>query len=202
MTLSQPISRCTPEEYLRHERDATLRHEYYRGEIFAMSGGSPQHSLVIANVNREMGNALKGKPCRVFDSNLRVRIPRKTLYTYPDVSIICGKLEFDPIDLRQETVLNPAVIVEVLSPSTESWDRGGKFANYQQIDSLKHYLLVSASAAHVEIFSRQADGWLYVSETNPGAAIRLTALGIEIPMSEIYAGVEFPPLPDETASAV
>jgi Uma2 family endonuclease len=102
MTLPQPVYRCTPEEYLRREHDSTQKHEYYHGEVFAMAGGSPDHSLIISNVNRELGNLLKGKPCRTYESNLRVRIPRTTLYTYPDVSVICGERQFDPLDLRMD----------------------------------------------------------------------------------------------------
>src|SRR5687767_9181785 len=150
MGLPQPIHRCTPKEYLRLERDASEKHEFYRGEIFAMSGGSPQHSLIISNINREVGNRLKSSPCRVYDSNLRIRIPRTTLYTYPDVSVIYGPLQFDPLDTQRHTVLNPTLIVEVLSPSTEAWDRGGKLENYIQIESLREYLLVSSLTARVE----------------------------------------------------
>src|SRR5436190_19278746 len=118
MTAPQTINLYTPEEYLRRERGASERHQYYRGEIFAMAGGSPAHSLITANVTGEIRNRLKGKPCRVYESNLRIRIPRTTLYTYPDVSVICGDRQFDPLDTRKETVLNPTLIVEVLSPTT------------------------------------------------------------------------------------
>ena len=193
MTLAQPVFRCTPEEYLRRERDAAQKHEYYHGEVFAMAGGSPDHSLVIANFSREIGNRLKGGPCRVYDSNLRVRIPRTTLYTYPDVSVICGERQFDPLDGNKETVLNPTVLVEVLSPTTESWDRGGKFRNYQQIESLREYVLVSTDKMLVETFLRQPEGsWIYHPAAGREARVRLNALGIDLPLSEIYDGVDFP----------
>src|SRR5688500_8891652 len=135
MGLPQPIHRCTPEEYLRLERDASEKHEFYRGEVFAMSGGSHQHSLVIANVIGEVRNRLKGSTCRIYDSNLRIRIPRTTLYTYPDASVVCGPPLFDPLDTQRHTVLNPTLLIEVLSPSTEAWDRAGKFESYTKIST-------------------------------------------------------------------
>lgn len=197
MTLSEPTRRYTPEEYLRRELDSGVRHEYYRGEVFAMAGGSPDHSLIISNVNREVGNRLKGTPCRVYESNLRVRIPRTTLYTYPDVSVICGERRFDPLDARHETVLNPTLVVEVLSPSTESCDRGGKFQNYRQTESLREYVLVSTDKPLVETFLRQEDDTcIYSAASGREARAALNSLRIELPLTEIYDGVEFlaPPI--------
>src|SRR5438105_5763209 len=128
--------RFTIDEYLRLEASAKQRHEYRNGQIIAMAGGSPEHSLIIANVIRELGNHLKGKPCRVYDSNLRVRIPRTPLYTYPDVSVICGETQVDPQDPGRTTATNPRLIVEVLSSSTEADDRGEKFRRYRSLESL------------------------------------------------------------------
>lgn len=194
MGLPQPIRRCTPEEYLRLERGAVEKHEFYRGEVFAMSGGSPRHSLVIANVIGTLSTRLKGGPCRVYDSNLRVRNPRTTLYTYPDATVAREELRIDPLDRQSETVLNPTLIVEVLSPSTEAWDRGGKFGSYQQIESLRQYVLVSADAPLVETFLRQQDGsWLYTAAEGLGASAVLQSLRIELPLSDVYDGVTFPP---------
>lgn len=193
MSLPQAIDRCTPEEYLRREYDAVERHQYYRGEVFAMSGGSPAHSLIIANIIRELGLRLKGKPCRVYDSNLRVRVPRTTLYTYPDATVSCGPLQFDTLDKRQETILNPTVIVEVLSPTTEAWDRGGKFESYRQIETLREYVLVASQKALVETYFRQAGGtWIYAAVGERNAAVPFNSLGIELPLSEVYDGVDFP----------
>ena len=192
MTLPQTIERCTPEEYLRRERQAVEKHEYYHGEVIAMSGGAPDHSLIISNVNGELRSRLKGKPCRAYESNLRIRIPRTTLYTYPDASVICGGLQFDPLDTRRETVLNPTLIVEVLSPSTEAWDRGGKFDNYQQIESLREYVLVSVAKPRVEVFLRQPDGtWTYSVAAGADSVARLNSVGLELPLAEVYSGVEF-----------
>jgi Uma2 family endonuclease len=193
MTLPQPNYRCTPEEYLARERDAAERHEFYHGEVFAMSGGTPDHSLIISNVNGELRTRLKGKPCRVYDSNLRIRIPRTTLYTYPDVSVICGDRQFDLLDARRETVTNPTLIVEVLSPSTEAWDRGGKFQNYRQIESLREYVLVSSDKPLVEAYLRQQDGtWVLSPFAGPEARARLVSLGVELDLAEVYSGVQFP----------
>jgi len=114
----------TISDYLNRERDSLEKHEYRDGEILAMSGGSARHSLISANVIRELGNRLKGKPCRVYDSNLRIRIPRSVLYTYPDASVVCDAPQVDPDDPLKETVINPTVVVEILSPSTEAYDRG------------------------------------------------------------------------------
>ena len=192
MTLPQPVVRLTPEQYLRRERDAQQKHEYYHGEVFAMAGGSPDHSLIIANVTRELGNRLRSGPCRVYESNLRVRVPRTTLYTYPDVSVICGDRQFDPLDAAKETVLNPSLIVEVLSPSTESWDRGGKFQNYREIDSLREYVLVASDKALVETFLRQPDGtWVLNPSSGRAAVAPLKSLGVDLPLAEVYDGVEF-----------
>lgn len=193
MTLPQPVSRCTPEEYLRSEQDAAERHEYYHGEVFAMAGGTPDHSLVINNFNGELRNRLKGKPCRVYESNLRVRAGRAGRYAYPDSSVICGERQFDPLDPRQETVVNPTLLAEVLSPSTETWDRGGKFQGYQQIESLREYVLVSTDKPLVETFLRQSGGtWLYAAAAGPDARVVLKSVGVELPLVEIYDGVEFP----------
>jgi Uma2 family endonuclease len=193
MTLPQPTQRFTPEDYLRREREAAQKHEYYHGEVFAMAGGSPDHALIASNVIRELGNRLKGNPCRVYSSDLRVRIPRTTLYTYPDSSVICGERQFDPLDANRETVLNPTLIVEVLSPTTESWDRGGKFQNYREIESLREYVLVSWDKALVETFLRQSDGtWVLNTTAGRTAVAPLKSLGIQLPLAEMYDGVELP----------
>ena len=196
MTLPQPVQRLTPEQYLRHESDSAVRHEYYHGEVFAMAGGSPDHSLITANVCGELRARLKGTPCRVYESNLRVRVRRTTLYTYPDVTVLCGERQFDPLDVNCETVVNPSLIVEVLSPSTESWDRGGKFQNYRQIESLREYVLVSSDKPLVETFLRQGDGtWIYDPAAGPEATAALNSLGVQLPLAEVYAGAELPKEP-------
>lgn len=193
MSLPVPKHRYTVSEYIRYEAEANERHEYRNGEIIAMAGGTYYHSLILANVIRELGNALKGKPCRVLESNLRVRSPRVPLYTYPDASIVCGEPQFDQNDSTGQTITNPRVLVEVLSPSTEAYDRGTKFNAYRHLDSLEEYLLVSQDVARVEIYHRQAEGsWLLNSVDDVQARVRLRSLGLELAMSEIYSGVAFP----------
>ncbi len=186
--------RYTVSEYLRYEQESLEKHEYRNGEIIAMAGGTYNHSLIAMNVGGELRSALKGKPCRALDSNMRVRIPRTPLFTYPDISVVCGEAKMDSSDPTLQTLTNPRVIVEILSPSTEAYDRGEKFARYRQIESLEEYVLVSQESAHVETFFRQAEGtWLFSAFDGAEARVRLRSLGLEIPVSEIYAGVEFPP---------
>lgn len=180
-------------EYLELERTSEVRHEFDNGEILAMSGGSLEQSVISANVIRELGNFLKGKPCRVADSNLRVRIPHEPRYMYPDALVFCGAAEFDAQDEKRHTIVNPRVIVEVLSPSTEAYDRGDKFADYRQIQSFEEYLLISQDKPNVESWLRQPDGaWSIVNYVGLESRAKVRCLGIEIPMSEIYAGVEWP----------
>jgi len=191
----------TVAEYLELENDADERHEYQDGEILAMPGGSPEQSFIIANFVREAGNALKGKPCRVAVSNLRVRIAHKLRYVYPDASIICGPLQFDPQDLRRHTILNPKVIIEVLSPSTENYDRGDKFTQYREIQAFEEYILISQDRPNFESFLRQADGaWSILNFTGLDAAAKIRRLGISISMAELYAGIEWPSSATEAAA--
>jgi len=195
MSLAQPLQpHYTVANYYRIEADTTERHEYRDGEILAMSDVSPNHSLIIANLIREAGNRLKGKPCRVYDSNLRVRIPSVGRLTYPDVTIVCGRPEFDPQDPRQETVINPRLLIEVLSPSTESRDRGEKFDFYRMLASMQEYVLVYALQPKIEAFFRQPDGgWLFNLFTGLEAAATLRSVDVSIPLADVYADVEFPP---------
>ena len=155
MGLPRRVPAYSAAEYLRLERAATYRSEFYRGEIFAMAGGSPKHSRLKTNVLTELNNQLKGKPCVPFDSDLRIKCPTG-LYTYPDASVICGELEVD--DEHKDTVLNPTLIVEVLSKITEAYDRGKKFDHYRTIPSLREYLLVSQDEPMVQRFLRNDDG--------------------------------------------
>jgi Uma2 family endonuclease len=201
MGLPAEKHRYTVSEYLRYEQEASERHEYRRGEIIAMAGGTYNHSLIVANIIRELGNALKGKPCRVLDSNLRVRSRRVAMFTYPDASVVCGEPQFDPDDPANQTITNPRVLIEVLSPSTEAYDRGTKFNSYRQLESLEEYVLVSQDAPRIETFYRQADGtWLFTAVGEPESKTRLRSLGLELPLQEIYAGVAFPPGDKEAAT--
>lgn len=205
MTRSAPFKRrFTVDEYLRIERDSTEKHEYRDGEIVAMAGGTVAHSRIMANCIAAWWNRLRGGPCAPFDSNLRVRIARRTLYSYPDVTVICGPPELDPDDTRGETVTNPRLVGEVLSPSTESYDRRTKFDRYRQLESFREYVLVSQDTPRVETFYRRDDDtWVFAVATGLDGTIRLSSLAIDVPLSEVYAGVEFPPeppTPDEVSS--
>ncbi len=184
----------TVAEYLAFEHEATERHEYRDGEIISMAGGSPQHSLIIANVIGGLHGRLKGKPCRVFESNLRVRSARDARYVYPDVSVVCNEARFDPADDKKTTIINPRVIVEVLSPSTEASDRGEKFQRYIMVDGFEEYVLVAQNQARIETFLRQPDGtWSLAFFEGMQAVARIRSLGVDLPLADIYAGVEFPP---------
>lgn len=187
-----------PEEYLRHEYEADERHEWRDGIVTPRQGGPAEHSLICANFLGAVRDQLKGSGCRLYESNLRVRSVLKLLYTYPDATIICSEPQFDPQDVRRQTVINPKVVIEVLSPSTEGDDRGDKFARYRGIDSLEEYVLVSQTSPNVETFLRRPDGaWLYHCTEGLEATATLRSVAVELPLAEVYAGVEFAPRPDE-----
>ena len=188
-------TRVSPAEYYRLERAAEHKSEYFEGEIFAMAGGTVRHSLLKTNTTACLHGALKkrGGGCNTYDSDLRVRIPDTGLRTYPDATVICGEPEIDPEDSDGETVINPTLIIEVLSDSTERYDRGTKFKHYQTIESLCQYVLVSQDQARVETYLRQSDGtWVYAEMHGLDAIVPISALGVSLPMAELYAGVVFP----------
>lgn len=190
MIMSTALKRISVQEYLKREREAAFKSEYFQGEVFAMAGGSPKHSLIGANFVGEARQALKGRPCAVFNSDLRVRVQPTGLYTYPDASIVCGDLEFD--DDQQDTIVNPTVVAEVLSDSTEKYDRGRKADHYRQVASLQELVLISQDYPHVECFTRQADGnWLFQEEKELAASFNLPSLGISLALAEIYRNVQF-----------
>lgn len=189
----QPPRRYSLEEYFRIERDSATKNEFRDGEIIDMSGGSLEHSLIIANTIGELRNRLKGSPCRVYDSNLRVRIARKVRYAYPDATVICDGAQFDPDDPSRGTVINPRLVVEVLSPSTELYDRGDKFRRYLEVESLQEYIMIAQDEPRVETLFRQRDGtWLIAAATDLQSSARLRSLDLELPLAEVYAGVSFP----------
>lgn len=186
----------TVEEYYALERAAHHKSDYYKGEIFDMSGGTIRHSRISANVNGALWSRLRDKPCASFESNLRVCIRPSGLRCYPDATVICGPIEYDEDDAARETITNPTAVFEVLSPSTEAYDRGVKGEGYRTVESLQAHLMISQSRPHVELFERQPDGrWLLTDFTGREAVIALPALGIQLPLSEIYDRVEFDPEP-------
>ena len=149
---SQAKQQYTPEEYLALERQAQYKSEYYAGEIFAMAGASRWHNLIVANVIGELSLQLKGRPCTTYPSDMRVKISPTGLYAYPDVTVVCGDAQVE--DTQQDTLLNPTLIVEVLSESTEAYDRGSKFAHYRKLASLLEYVLIAQTKSHVEHYVR------------------------------------------------
>ena len=184
--------RHTIAEYFAIEHGSDVRHEYQDGEVLAMSGGSPAQSFISLNIGAELRNALKGKPCRAAESNLRIGIPRLSKYLYADASIVCGPLQFDLLDEKQHTILNPRVIIEVLSPSTEAYDRGEKFAAYREIETFEEYILIAQDHPSVETWLRQPDGaWSIKTFAGLASIASIRCLNIQVAMMEIYAGVEW-----------
>ncbi len=179
-------------EYLELERRSPERHEFQKGEMFLMTGASRWHNLIVTNLCRELSQKLKDRPCRVYPSDLRVHVSDCGLYTYPDVTIVCGEEEY--IDDHQDTLLNPLVLIEVLSDSTEKYDRGRKFEMFRTIDSLRAYMLVSQDRALVELYELQDDRcWKFSVANGLGEGIPIGSLNSELPLAEIYDKVEFPP---------
>ncbi len=192
MGLAQPIKRYTPEEYYRLEHDAEYKSDYYNGEIFAMAGGSSRHSLIVMNIGGELRQRLKGNPCAPYESNQRLKIKPTGLRAYPDVSIYCGHMEYDEDDPGSETATNPTILFEVLSRSTEAYDRGFKAENFRMIPSLRAYVLVSQDKPHVEVYERQADNsWVLREENRLEAAVQLPGIAVSLPLAEIYDRVNF-----------
>jgi Uma2 family endonuclease len=187
---AQPVPQLSFEDWLAAERAATdQRSEFIAGEVFAMTGATETHNLIVANVVRELGNALKGKPCRVYPSDLKVRIEAENIGTYPDAMVICGDRTF--YDDRRDVVTNPTLIVEVLSESSEAYDRGNKFRHYRALPSLQAYLLLSQQRVQAELFVRQPDGsWNLSVFADPTDRIPLAAIGAELVLGEAYDKVE------------
>lgn len=192
---SHSPKRHTLAEYLEFEDAAERKHEFHDGQILAMSGGSPEHALITASALRAIGNRLEGKPCRVYSSDLKIGLLSTSRVYYPDGTIVCGPLEFHPDDPRRQLATNPRVIVEVLSPTTEAYDRGEKFRDYRTLPSFAEYVLISQVAPIVETFVRQADGsWLIAAAyTGLDATASIRSIQVEIKLSDIYANVTFPP---------
>lgn len=187
---SNPKTRYTPQEYLALERSSETKHEYFKGEIFAMSGASSRHVLIVTNLVTGLWSQLRQGPCRVFSTDLRVKVDPTGLYTYPDVIVICDAPEFS--DDQKDTLLNPVLIIEVLSDSTKDYDRGGKFEQYRTIGSFTEYLLIAQDRTHVEHYIRQTDGSWVLHETNRlEDTIQLKSVPCSLPLSDIYDKIDF-----------
>jgi Uma2 family endonuclease len=185
---AQSLPYLTPEQYLAIERVAEFKSEYYQGKMYAMAGGKPIHSLIKTHFLTQLDLALEGRHCFVYDSDLRVRVSPTGLYTYPDVSVVCG----EPVFFDEDTLVNPKLIVEVLSKSTEAHDRGLKFAQYRTIESFEEYVLVSQAEPRVERFRRQPGGqWVFSDTVGLDAVVTLESIECQVPMSRIYRKVDF-----------
>jgi Uma2 family endonuclease len=185
-----PKTVYTPEEYLALDRAAEFRSEYHAGEIFAMAGASEEHNIISLNVATELHVQLRGGPCRPFSADMRVSVGKADLYAYPDVAVVCGERQF--ADKRRDVLLNPTLIVEVLSPTTEEYDRGGKFEGYQHLESLQEYLLIAQDRVRVEQYTRQADGqWLLAEADDLAAVLHLSSIGCDLALADVYDGVTF-----------
>ncbi len=172
-------------EYLEIENASVEKHEYYRGEIFSMSGASPRHNIISSNLIISLGNALKGKSCQPYGSDMRIQIPENTLFTYPDISIVCGDIIVSEED--ENTATLPTVIIEILSASTRNYDRGEKFMLYRAIPTLKNYILVDSQSIHVEHFAINNEGlWQLKEHNNPDEEIVIETLNIKLMMYDVY----------------
>lgn len=174
-------------EYVRVEHGSTVKHEYLDGEIFAMAGGTPEHAAIAANVIAALHGQLVGSDCRVFSSDLRVRVQATGLTTYPDLTVVCGPREHDPEDVN--TVVNPRLIVEVLSPSTAAYDRGEKLAHYRQISSLREVILIDHATRLIEVSRRTSDGFVHF-EHRADEPLQLDAIAAQLSLEAVYAGCE------------
>ena len=191
----------TAEEYLSAERDAFERHEWIDGLIYAMAGESPEHSLICANVSASLHLQLRGKPCAVYSPNMKVyaRLPSDTglkgLFAYPDCTIVCGEAHF--YDKQRDVLINPRVVIEVLSPTTERYDRGKKFLRYQQNSSLTDYVMIAQAYPSIEHYARRGDGsWLYSVTTELTASVPLESIECRLPLADVYDRITFPSPPE------
>lgn len=178
----------TPEQYLESERLALEKHEFYLGEIFAMSGASFRHNQIFKNTYGNLFNKLKGKPCQPYGSDLRIHIPNNSLYTYPDISIICGKPEMT--DTVKDTITNPSVIIEILSKSTYDYDKGQKFTLYRDIDSLREYILIDSMSIRVEHYFKNEDSsWTLKDYRTIDDKLNIETISADLLLSDVYVDV-------------
>lgn len=189
MSFAVVQSRCTPEQYLRLERKADCKSEYINGHIIAMAGASRRHNLIAGNFYREVNQQLRGRSCETYISDMRVKVSHTGLYTYPDVVIACGDIQFE--DAETDTLLTPTVIVEVLSPSTEAYDRGEKFAHYRRLESLQEYILVAQDKVRIEHYVRQGEQWVLSEASDLNDTVHLATVDCAVTLQDIYDKVKF-----------
>ncbi len=194
MSLLLSQTTYTLAEYLAFEEANDEKHEYLAGHIYAMAGGSPAHNQICFNLSACIGSRIQGTDCRGYSSDQKIWIEAAQIGTYGDITIVCGEPRFH--ERHKTLLLNPRVIIEILSPSTEAYDRGDKWAYYQQLSSLTDYLLVAQQRTQIEHFALDRDGsWRYTSETNPTSDIILASINCRIPLAQVYVGIEFPSAP-------
>ena len=198
---SQPIRYVTPEEYLKFDRSSEFRHEYVFGEIVPMVAATYQHGQIALNAGRALGNRLSNRPCGIVDSSVRVALHRGTLYSYPDATVVCGKPEF--IDGESDTIVNPKLVVEVLSPTTRNYDLGDKTRMYWRIPSLTDLLLVEQDKVWIEYWFREPGGkWDQQVASDLGDVLKIESLDCVLPVAEVYSGVDLPARPPEGLRSV
>lgn len=182
-------SKLTVEEYLRFEKESREKHEYFKGEIVAMARVSARHNVIFSNLFGELGYRLKGGPCKPYGSDLRIHIPENTLFTYPDISIICG--EIVPSEIDVDTAILPIVLIEILSPSTKDYDRGGKFRMYRDIPALKEYVLIDSESTSIEVFRVNRQGnWELEEHRSIEHSLIIRTVDVSLPLNEIYEGTK------------
>ena len=178
----------TPEQYLALERQASYKSEYVNGGIFAMAGASREHNQIAFNIAGELHGQLKNRPCLAYVNDMRVKVNATGLYTYPDVAALCGEPQFE--DERMDALLNPSVIIEILSPSTEAYDRGDKFAHYRRLPSLMEYVLIAQDKVRVEHYIRQDSKWVLTEMNSLDETLYLASIQCEIALRNLYAKVD------------
>lgn len=197
MTAGATETTYTPAEYLARERVAETKSEYRYGRIVAMTGASLNHNRIALNLGGELRQQLRGSPCEAFTNDLRVRVSQTGLYTYPDVAVTCGEILY--LDEHVDTLLNPVVLIEVLSPSTEAYDRGEKFEHYKRLDSLREYILVAQDKVHVERYVHQGDQWVMSELSALDDVLQIDAINCSVRLGDIYERVKLSN--DATAAA-
>ena len=180
----------SPQEYLAAERASEIKHEYYAGERYAMAGASERHNMIAINIGASLHSQLRRRACNVYPSDMRVKVNALGFYTYPDISVVCGAPQFE--EQRRDTLLNPTLLIEVLLPSTENYDRGRKFQMYRTLTALAEYLLVAQDGIHIEHYTRQPDGrWVLFESDQPDAVFQLAAIDCTLSAADVYEKVIF-----------
>ncbi|WP_207492798.1 Uma2 family endonuclease [Aridibaculum aurantiacum] len=183
-----PKQYISEQDYLEQERLAEHKSEYFNGEVFAMAGASESHNSIVANTIASLHPTLRGKSCKIYPSDLRVYNPQNGLYTYPDISIACGERKFT--DDTLDTLTNPTVLIEVLSPSTEDYDRGTKFKLYRSIPSLQNYVLISSMEYQAEVYTKSGESWILTTAKGREAKLYISAIQLDLQLEDVYAQVD------------